>query len=288
MAQQHHFHFFGKAPVPPPGAAPRPPLTVISTPSELVPTRSESVHPPPRASLPTQNRAPSRPVRAASEYTDPARRRVQQSEHDRARSRSRHRRRRHHHRRHEDVPEPHARPMSAPAEPRPMQTCSPPARPPYRSALHSVDFYEEGMTPLLWYMFLVLHYHENFLTTEKLHKWPIIPHSKMRNFTDRIVFSRQNSLPVSKILKTEAEEVVRFLLSRFGAADRPFLPVIPIRQKEIVTLAALARAYRSLYPFACGRGIYACCFSPWHGHLRLPGFAATRPHLGSRPSAPKR
>ena len=51
------------------------------------------------------------------------------------------------------------------------------------------------------------------------------------------MFARQNSLPVSKILKTEVEEVVRFLLSRFGTADRPFLPVIPIGQKEIVTLA---------------------------------------------------
>ena len=44
----------------------------------------------------------------------------------------------------------------------------------------AVDFYEEGMTPLLSYMFFVLHYHENFLTTENMHQWPIIPHSKIR------------------------------------------------------------------------------------------------------------
>ena len=43
---------------------------------------------------------------------------------------------------------------------------------------NAVDFYEEGMSPLLSYMFFVLHYHENFLTNEKLHQWPIIPHKK--------------------------------------------------------------------------------------------------------------
>ena len=92
----------------------------------------------------------------------------------------------------------------------------------------AVDFYEEGMTPLLSYMFFVLHYHENFLTTENMHQRPIIPHSKMRHYTDRIVFSRDFSLPVSIILKDDAEEALRFLLTRFGPADRPFLPVIPI------------------------------------------------------------
>ena len=61
---------------------------------------------------------------------------------------------------------------------------------------NAVDFYEEGITPLLSYMFFVLHYHENLLTTEKMHQWPIIPHSKMRHCTDRIVFTRQYSLPV--------------------------------------------------------------------------------------------
>ena len=71
----------------------------------------------------------------------------------------------------------------------------------------AVDFYEEGMTPLLSYMFFVLHYHGNYLTTENMHQWPIIPHSKMRHSTDRIVFSRQFSLPVSKILKDDVEEV---------------------------------------------------------------------------------
>ena len=100
-----------------------------------------------------------------------------------------------------------------------------------------MDFYEEGMTPLLSYMFFVLHYHGNYLTTENMHQWPIIPHSKMRHSTDRIVFSRQFSLPVSKILKDDVEEVSRFLLTHFGPADRPFLPVIPIGQREIVTLA---------------------------------------------------
>ncbi|CAE7402099.1 unnamed protein product [Symbiodinium sp. CCMP2592] len=102
---------------------------------------------------------------------------------------------------------------------------------------NAVDFYEEGMSPLLAYMFFVVHYHENFLTTEGLHTWPIIPHSHMRRFTDRITFTRQRSLPVSKILKEDVEEVLRFLLTRFGQADRPFLPVIPIGQREVVTLA---------------------------------------------------
>ena len=112
---------------------------------------------------------------------------------------------------------------------------------------NAVDFYEEGMTPLLSYMFFVLHYHENLLTTEKMHQWPIIPHSKMRHYTDRIVFTRQFSLPVSKILKDEVEEVLRFLLTRFGTADRPFLPVIPIGQREIVTLARSVIASRIPY-----------------------------------------
>ena len=58
---------------------------------------------------------------------------------------------------------------------------------------NAVDYYEEGMTPLLSYMFFVLHYHQNVLTTEGLHKWPIIPHSKMRHFTDRVVFARHKS-----------------------------------------------------------------------------------------------
>ena len=80
------------------------------------------------------------PARLASENTEPAPRRVQELEHDRARSRSRRRRRRHHHRRHQDVPELPARPMSPPTEPRPMHTCfSPPARPPHRiPALHGL------------------------------------------------------------------------------------------------------------------------------------------------------
>ena len=77
-----------------------------------------------------------------------------------------------------------------------------------------------------------------------MHQWPIIPHSKMRHYTDRIVFTRQFSLPVSKVLKDEVEEVLRFLLTRFGPADRPFLPVIPIGQREIVTLARSVIASR--------------------------------------------
>ena len=56
------------------------------------------------------------------------------SEPERFRSRSRRRRRRHHHRQHDEVPDQAARPMSAPAEPRPVHSFSPPARPPYRSA----------------------------------------------------------------------------------------------------------------------------------------------------------
>ena len=55
--------------------------------------------------------------------------------------------------------------------------------------------------------------------------------------TDRLVLVRQNSLPPSRTVNADVQEVVRFLLTRFGAAERPFLPVIPIGQKEIVTLA---------------------------------------------------
>ena len=112
---------------------------------------------------------------------------------------------------------------------------------------NAVDFYEEGMTPLLSYMLFVLHYHENLLTTAKMHQWPIIPHSKMRHYTDRNAFTWQFSLPVSKILKDEVEQVLRFLLTRFGTADRPFLPVIPVGQREIVTLARSVIASRIPY-----------------------------------------
>ena len=51
----------------------------------------------------------------------------------------------------------------------------------------------------------------------------------------------------TKILKSEVEEVVRFLLSRFGTADRPFLPVIPIGQMEIATLARTVLASKIPY-----------------------------------------
>ena len=110
-----------------PYTGPSPPVTVISTPGDVRPTRSESVHPPPRAPLPIQNRPPSRPVRAASEHVDQTGRERQPSEPERFRSRSRRRRRRHHHRRHDEVPDQAARPMSAPAEPRPVHTFPPPA-----------------------------------------------------------------------------------------------------------------------------------------------------------------
>ena len=131
------FMSMGGPPGPLPGTGPSPPVTVISTPGDGRPTRSESVHPPPRAPLPIQNRPPSRPVRAASEHVDQTGRERQPSEPERFRSRSRRsrrRRRRHHHWRHDEVPDQVARPMSAPAEPRPVHTVSPPARPPYRSA----------------------------------------------------------------------------------------------------------------------------------------------------------
>ena len=127
-------------------------------------------------------------------------------------------------------------------------------------------FFEEGMTPLLPYMFLLLHYHENLLTTENMHQWAIIPHSKMRHYNDRIVFTRQYSLPVSNILKDEVEEVLRFLLSRFGTADRPLLPVIPIGQREIVTLARSVIASRIPYREICQHNAkaYAVPQEPMH------------------------
>ena len=74
---------------------------------------------------------PSRPVRATSEFVDQTGRERQPSEPERSRSRSRRRSRRHNHRRHDEGPDQTARPMSAPAEPRPVHTFSPPA---HRSA----------------------------------------------------------------------------------------------------------------------------------------------------------
>ena len=48
----------------------------------------------------------------------------------------------------------------------------------------------------------------------------------------------------SRILNTEVQEVVRFLLTRFGTAECPFLPAIPIGQKEIVILTRAILASR--------------------------------------------
>ena len=103
------------------------------------------------------------------------------------------------------------------------------------------------MTPLLAYMFFVLHYHENYLTIHKLHQWPIIPHSTMRHYTDRVAWTKQMSVRLAKILKEDVEAVLRFLLSRFGPAEQPFLPAIPIGQREIVTLAGAVLASKILY-----------------------------------------
>ena len=70
---------------------------------------------------------------------------------------------------------------------------------------NAVDYYEEGMSPLLAYMFFVLHYHENFLTINGIHEWPIIPHSAIRRFTDRVAWIRQFSVPMPRILKEDVE-----------------------------------------------------------------------------------
>ena len=112
---------------------------------------------------------------------------------------------------------------------------------------NAVDYYEEGMTPLLAYMFFVLHYHENYLTVHKLHQWPIIPHSAMRRYTDRVAWIRQYSVSMTRILKQDVEEVLQFLLTRFGPAEQPFLPVIPIGQREMVILARAVLASRIPY-----------------------------------------
>ena len=48
----------------------------------------------------------------------------------------------------------------------------------------------------------------------------------------------------SRVLNTEVQEVVRFLLTRFGTAECPFLPAIPIGQKEIVILTRAILASR--------------------------------------------
>ena len=112
---------------------------------------------------------------------------------------------------------------------------------------NAVDYYEEGMSPLLAYMFFVLHYHENFLTINGIHEWPIIPHSAIRRFTDRVAWIRQFSVPMPKILKEDVEQVLQFLLTRFGPAEKPFLPMIPIGQREIVLLAKAILASKIPY-----------------------------------------
>ena len=360
MAQQHHFHFYGGPPGPLPGTGPSPPVTVISTLGDVRPTRSESVHPP----LHPAHHCRFKIGHPADRSELPQSMSTKLVEKDRLRNLSGS----------EAGPGAEgvdtisgdmmkyltARPMPAPAEPRPAHTFSPPARPPYVSASaghmpprprpsigptiqpvshfrspdvsperppgqwrpssftapsqrpvlprfrpppsksqaedpllgaaemssnptlgsdsnkpaarsgasvadlqkttapktppkhpapqgsqkppaaapvisvddeqmfqathrssheqlrdqisqrakgrNAVDFYEEGMTPLLSYLFFVLHYHENLLTTEKMHQWPIIPRSKMRLYTDRIVFTRQFSLPVSKISKMRSRK----------------------------------------------------------------------------------
>ena len=270
------------------------------------PTRSESVHPPPRAPLPIQNRPPSRPVRAASELVDQTGRERQPAEPERCRSRW-------------VAGEawleagPGAEPMSAPPaslpsppsksqaedplsrapgsdsnkpaapsgasvadlqkttapktppkHPAPQGSQKPPAAAPVISVddeqmfqatqrssyeqlrdqisqrakgRNAVDCYEEGMTPLLSYMFFVLHYHENLLTTEKSISGPLSCTAKCAIILIALYSPDHFLCRRPKIFKDEAEEVLRFLLTRFGTADRPFLPVIPIGQREIVTLA---------------------------------------------------
>ena len=108
---------------------------------------------------------------------------------------------------------------------------------------NAVDYYEEGMSPLLAYMFFVLHYHENFLTINGIHEWPIIPHSAIRRFTDRVAWIRQYSVPLPRILREDVEHVLQF----FGPADKPFLPVIPIGQREVMLLAKAIVASRIPY-----------------------------------------
>ncbi|CAE7684419.1 unnamed protein product, partial [Symbiodinium necroappetens] len=112
---------------------------------------------------------------------------------------------------------------------------------------NAVDYYEEGMSPLLAYMFFVLHYDENFLTINGIHEWPIIPHSAIRRFTDRVAWIQQFSVPMPRIRKEDVEQVLQFLLTRFGPADKPFLPMIPIGQREIVLLAKVILASKIPY-----------------------------------------
>ena len=112
---------------------------------------------------------------------------------------------------------------------------------------NAVDYYEEGMSPLLAYMFFVLHYHENFLTINGIHEWPIIPHSAIRRFTDRVAWIRQYSVPMPRILREDVEHVLQFLLTRFGPADKPFLPMIPIGQREVMLLAKAILASKIPY-----------------------------------------
>ena len=110
-----------------------------------------------------------------------------------------------------------------------------------------MDCYEEGLTPLLVYMFFVLQYHENYLTVQKLHAWPIIPHSAIRRFTNRVVWIPQFVVPQPRILKQDIEQVLQILLTRFGPAEQPYLPVIPIGQREIVLLARAILASKIPY-----------------------------------------
>ena len=73
----------------------------------------------------------------------------------------------------------------------------------------------------------------------------------MRRYTDRVAWIRQYSVSKTRILKQDVEEVLQFLLTRFGPTEQPFLPVSPIGQREMVTLARAVLASKIPY-----RGIF--------------------------------
>ena len=89
----------------------------------------------------------------------------------------------------------------------------------------AVDFYEEGMTSLLSYMFFVLHYHENYLTLKTCISGPLSRIAKSAIILIALCFPGSFHCRCRKSSRMMSRKL-----------DRPFLPVIRIGQREIVTL----------------------------------------------------
>ena len=112
---------------------------------------------------------------------------------------------------------------------------------------NAVDFLRGGHDPSALYMFFVLHYHDNLLTTEKCTSGPLSRTAKCAIILIALCSPGNFLCRRQKSSKMRSRKFLRFLLSRFGTADRPFLPAVPIGQREIVTLARSVIASRIDY-----------------------------------------